>query len=189
MTNGWDRFMREKAALAFDLDITDFEKRHKECFDLLEKDTITLEEYLTKVVFWTERPFSLQRFKDFIFAQSKPYPDMIAFFTQLKKEYGLRITAVSNENRELAEYRIKTVNLKSFIDDFIISSFVHYQKPDPYIYKIALDVTQTSPQQVFYVDDRKELVEAANKLGIRGITQTSLIETRKALIKAFSDQA
>lgn len=185
MTNGWDRHMREKAAHAFDIDLVDFEKRHRQFYDIYEKGNASLDDYLKQAIFWTERSFSLERFKEFMFAESKPYPDMIAFFTQIKREYGLRVAAVSNEGRELAEYRIKSANLTSFIDDFFISCFVGYQKPDSHIYRIALDVTQTAPKQAFYVDDRKELIEAASKMGIKGVIQTSLQETRKALLAAL----
>lgn len=181
MTNGWDHTMRTRAIKEFNLEPEEFDIRHKQYFDLLEKDQISLEDYLSRVVFWRDRNFSLDAFKTFMFAQSKPYPDMISFFTKLKEDYHLRISAVSNENRALAEYRIKTADLESFVDDFFISAFVHYQKPDLHIFKIALDVTQKSPEEVFYIDDRKELVEAAAKLGIRGMVQTSLIETRKTL--------
>lgn len=182
MTNGWDRFMREKAALSFDLDLVELEKKHHQFFDIYETGKSSLEDYLKEVVFWTERSFSMESFKKFIFAQSKPYPDMIAFFTQIKKDYQIRIAAISNEGRELAEYRIKKAHLTSFIDDFFISSFVGYQKPNPQIFRMALDVTQTSPQRAFYIDDRKELVEAAKRMGIQGIVQISLLETRKKLL-------
>lgn len=181
MTNGWDSVMRKNAIRKFDLEPEEFDFRHKQYFDLLEKDEISLDNYLEQVVFWKDHQFTQKEFKDYIFAQSKPYPDMIAFFTQLKKDYNLKIAVISNENRELAEYRIKYANLKSFVDNFFISSFLHCQKPDPHIYKIALDVMQKAPEEVFYIDDRKEHVDAAAKLGIRGLVQTSLVETRKAL--------
>lgn len=183
MTNGWDRQTREKAVQAFDFDLVDFEKRHHEYYDLHETGKISLDDYLNKVIFWTERSFSLERFKEFMFAQSKPYPDMIAFFSQLKKENNLRVSVISNEGRDLAEYRIKIAKLKTFIDDFFISAFVGYQKPNPAIYRIALDVTQTLPKQALFVDDRKENIEGASKMGTKTILQTSLQETRKILLE------
>lgn len=186
MTNGWDRISREKAAQAFDFDVVEFDQRHHQFFNLFETGKITLEDYLREAIFWTERSFSMEKFKEFMLAQSKPYPDMIAFFNQLKKEYGFRVAAISNEGHELAEYRIKIGHLKTLMDDFFISSFVGYQKPDPHIFRIALDVTQTRPHNAFYVDDRKELVEAAVQLGIKGIQQTSLLETRRVLLNHLS---
>jgi len=43
------------------------------------------------------------QFRRFMFAQSKPYPEMIELVAQLKVRYGLRIAVVSNEARELGE--------------------------------------------------------------------------------------
>jgi putative hydrolase of the HAD superfamily len=185
MTNGWDRHARERAAQAFDYDLVDFEEKHRQFFNSYETDKITLDEYLKEVIFRTDRSFSIEKFKEFMFAQSKPYPDMISFFREIKKDYDLRLAAISNEGRELAEYRIKIANLTSLFDDFFISSFVGYQKPDPHIYEMALDVTQTLPKQSFYIDDRPELIDAGAKLGIKGVVQKSLIETRKALTEAL----
>lgn len=181
MTNGWDRHMREKAAHDFDLDLVDFEERHRQFYDIYESGKASLDDYLKGVLFYTERSFSMEKFKEFMFAQSKPFPDMIAFFSQLKKDYKLREVAVSNEGREIIEYRIKSAHLKSFLDDFFISAFVGYQKPDQHIFQMALDVTQVSPNEVFYVDDRPEHLQAAAKLGIKGIQHKSLLETRRIL--------
>jgi FMN phosphatase YigB (HAD superfamily) len=41
-------------------------------------------------------------------------------------------------------------------------------KPDPRIYRKALDVLALPAQAVFYTDDRPELIEGARALGIRG---------------------
>lgn len=181
MTNGWDRYMRENAAQAFDLDLVDFENRHRQFYDSYEQGSTSFDDYLNKTLFWTERNFSKEKFKSYVLGQSKPFPDMIAFFVQLKKDFGLRVVAISNEGRDLIEHRIKVANLKSFIDDFFISSFVGFQKPDRRIFNIALDVTQTLPRQSIFIDDRLENVNAAKELGIKGIHQTSLSETRKVL--------
>jgi phosphoglycolate phosphatase-like HAD superfamily hydrolase len=51
-----------------------------------------------------------------MFEQSKPYPEMIELIKSLKKRYGLKIIAVSNEARELNTYRIEEFGLAGFID-------------------------------------------------------------------------
>jgi putative hydrolase of the HAD superfamily len=59
----------------------------------------------------------------------------------------------------------------------IITSFeLGFRKPHPAIYKLALGALETLPQQTFYTDDRTELIQSAQELGIksfvfRGITQ------------------
>jgi putative hydrolase of the HAD superfamily len=142
---------------------------------------LSLDEYLTRVVFCSERPFSREAFKTFMLAQSKPYPDMINLVRDLKARHNLKVAAVSNEGRELAVHRIQRFELGAFVDFFIVSCFVHYRKPDADIYGIALDIAQAQPEQVAYVDDRAMFVEVAGGLGIRGIHHTGYESTRIAL--------
>ncbi len=59
-----------------------------------------------------------------MFAQSKPYPEMIALVAQLKARHGLKVAVVSNEGRELNAYRIRKFKLNGFVDSFISSCFV-----------------------------------------------------------------
>jgi haloacid dehalogenase-like hydrolase len=73
-------------------------------------------------------------FRRFMFAQSKPYPEMIQLVRNLKVRHGLKIAAVSNEARELNSHRIRTFGLDGFMDLFISSCFVHLRKPDADIF-------------------------------------------------------
>ena len=90
LTNGWDHHARERAAAAFKLDLADMEDRHHLTFDTYEEGKLTLEEYLARVVFYRKRPFSRDQFRRFMFAQSKPYPEMIKLFARLKVRHGLK---------------------------------------------------------------------------------------------------
>ncbi len=181
LTNGWDRHMRRDAAQKFGLDLDDLNDRHKMSFDTYEEGKLDLDTYLDQVVFYRDRPFSRDEFKAFMFAQSQPKVEMIDLVRGLKKKYGLEAAAISNEGRELTVYRIKKFNLKSFIDFFVSSCFVHFRKPDMDIYRIALDISQAEPQQSIYIDDRLLFVEIAQSLGINGIHHTGIEGTRNAL--------
>ncbi len=181
LTNGWDRSMRMKAAETFHLDFEEMNERHHLTFDTYEDGKLTLYEYLSRVVFYEKRSFTREKFRNFMFAQSQPYPRMIELIRNLKRQYGLKIVAVSNEGRELTTYRREKFDLGKIIDFFVVSSFVHVRKPDADIYRIALDGAQTAPPQVFYIDDRAMFVEVAQSLGIRGIVHTDFEKTREAL--------
>lgn len=169
LTNGWDRHSRELAAEKFHLDLKEMNDRHNLTFDTYEIGKITLQEYLDRVVFFERREFSHRQFLDFMFAQSLPYVEMIELISQLKRKYSLKVVVVSNEGRELADYRIKTFNLSAFVDFFISSCFVHFRKPDKDIYRIALEVSQASPNEILYIEDRGLFIDIAKELGICGI--------------------
>jgi putative hydrolase of the HAD superfamily len=114
LTNGWDHSMRRRAAQKFALDYEEMNERHHLTFDTYEEGKLSLAEYLGRVVFYRPRSFSPEDFRDFIFAQSKPKPDMIQLVQELKERYGLKTAAVSNEGRELTLYRVKKFKLSSW---------------------------------------------------------------------------
>jgi putative hydrolase of the HAD superfamily len=116
-----------------------------------------------------------------MFNQSQLLPGMLALLTQLKRKYGLKIAVVSNEGRELAEYRIKKFMLNKLADFFIVSSFVHFRKPDTDIFKIALDTAQVLPRQVIYIEDRAMFVQVANTLGLHGLRHEDYNTTKSKL--------
>jgi len=183
LTNGWDRGSRRKAIGLFKLDDEETEERHHLTFDTYEVGKITLDEYLNRVIFYKKRSFSRKAFKQFMFSQSKPLPDMLELLQLLKKKYNVNIAVVSNEGRELAEYRIKQFKMNGFVDFFIVSSFVHFRKPDTDIFNIALDTAQVNPQQVLYLEDRAMFVQVAETLGIKGLRHIDYKSTCEKLAK------
>ena len=181
LTNGWDHLSRHRAAETFGLDWDAIEALHQAHVDAYEKGRLSLDDYLTQVIFNEPRPFGREAFWEFMCAQSQPDPGMLALFPGLKQRYGLKLVAVSNEAKELNAYRIETFGLDRLFDIFISSSFVHVRKPDTDIFQIALEVSMTRPEQVFYIDNTGEYVDLAAGLGIRGRTHTDLASTEKAL--------
>jgi putative hydrolase of the HAD superfamily len=177
LTNGWDHHARERAATDFKLDLAEMEDRHHLTFDTYEEGKITLKEYLDRVVFYRERPFTPAQFRRFMYAQSKPYPEMITLVAQLKLRHGLKIVVVSNEGRELNAYRVRKFKLDGFVDSFVSSCFVHIRKPDADIFRLALDIAQAPARQVVYLENTPMFVQIAEDLGIRSILHTDYSST------------
>ena len=88
LTDGWDHLARKRAATNFKLEWAEMEDRHHLTFEIYEEGKITLEEYLSLVVFNEKRPFTRNQFRRFMFAQSEPFPEMIALVAQLKAPAG-----------------------------------------------------------------------------------------------------
>ena len=177
LTDGWGHVSRKLAAKMFNLNQKEMEMRHEQIFDTYELDKLTLEEYLSHVVFYQKRSFTRAQFQEIMFAQSKPYPKMIELIRQLKARYRLKVVAVSNEARELNSYRIRKFKLDSFVDFFISSCFVHLRKPDADIFRLALDISQAPAHQVVYIENTPMFVQIAEGLGIRGICHTDYTST------------
>ncbi len=181
LTNGWDHTARQRAAEGFHLDYEEMNERHHLTFDTYEEGKLSLDEYLNRVVFYEPRSFTRKDFIDFMYAQSQPHSEMIHLIKDLKHSYHLEVGAISNEGRELTQFRIKNFDLKSFIDFFISSCFVHFRKPDEDMYKIALDIAQVYPQDAVYIEDRPMFVDIAHSLGINAILHRDFETTKKRL--------
>ena len=181
LTNGWDHHARRRAAKHFKLDWAEMEERDGLNFETHEEDKITFNEYLDRVVFYEKRPFTRAEFRRFMFAQSKPYAEMIELVRDLKAKYKLKIIVVSNESRELNAHRISTFKLGGFVDAFISSCFVHLRKPDADIFKLALDIAQTPARQSVNLENTAMFVQIAESMGIRGLLHTDYQSTRAKL--------
>ena len=181
LTNGWDHHARRRAVKHFRLHWAEMEERHVLNFETHEEDKTTFKEYLDRVVFYEKRPFTRAEFRHFMFAQSKPCTGMIALVRNLKAKYGLKIIVVSNESRELNAHRINVFKLAGFVDAFISSCYVRLRKPDADIFKLALDIAQTSARRIVYIENTRMFVQIADGMGIRGLLHTDYQSTRAKL--------
>jgi putative hydrolase of the HAD superfamily len=181
LSNGWDRAARKLAATRFSLDLIELEERHHLTFDTYEEGKLTLDEYLNRTVFYEDRTFTRDEFKEFMYSRTEPYDDMIELICKLKEKYGLKIAIVNNEGRELNEYRIRKFGINKFVDFFISSCFVHFRKPDADIFRIALDIALVNPHEVLYIEDRAMFVSVAEGLGLNGLLHEGYASTKEKL--------
>lgn len=177
LSDGWDHRARRRAVKKFALEPVEVETRHQATVDTYEEGNLTEDEYLKHVVFFRSRPFTRAEFRKFMFAQSTPCPEMLALARGLKTKYALKIVAVSNESRVLNDYRIRKFKLDDIFDAYISSCYVHLRKPDANIFRLALDVAHTPPQQVAYVENTPMFVEIARSLGIASVLHTDYRST------------
>jgi len=181
LNDGWDHIARRKVAKHFKLEWAEMEARHHLTFETHEEGKLTFEEYLGLVVFHQKRPFTRTDFRRYMCQLSTSFPEMIELIGHLKVRYGLKIVVVSNEARVVNDYRIHKFKLDDFVDTFISSCYVHIRKPDADIFRLALDISQTSARQVVYIENTPMFVQIAEGLGIRSILHTDYKSTRAKL--------
>ena len=181
LTNGWDHVGRQNAVDHFGLDRAEFFQRHEMVFGAYEEGQMSLDEYLAFAVFYCARGFSKAEFTTYIKEQSEPLPGMIDLMCKVKKESGRPVFALSNEGREIAQYRIDTFALRDLADAFIVSGFVGMRKPAMGIYKLTLDIAQVEPNEALYIDDRESLIEAGARAGLVTLWHQDIKTTKEAL--------
>ena len=181
MTDGWGRSTRERVFAIFGLqeDQDEMMERHEMNFDTYELGRMTFDDYLDNTVFYKKRDFGKEEFVAFLLQQSEALPGAIEYFTELKKKYSLKVIAVSNEARELNEYRIKTFQLHNLFDSFVSSCYIGMRKPDPLMYKMASDISFTPFNEAVYIDDRIIYIEYARSLGLPSLHYTGVESAKK----------
>lgn len=182
LTNGWGHDSREKAAQEFGFDFGEMEALHNFIFNVYEIGRITLDEYLNIVVFNKPRVFTREDFKAFMYSKSTELPGLLQWLIEFKKANSdIKIVSINNEGKELNDYRVKKFQLHKCFDAFISSCEVGMRKPDPGIFRLAMGVVQADPSECIYFDDRIYLVEAAQRLGIRGYHHQNFEATQKII--------
>ncbi|MCL5263317.1 MAG: HAD family phosphatase [Acidobacteria bacterium] len=170
LTNGWDHCERADLFREFQIDRDDFESRHEEVNDAWEKGEITVDEYLDQTLFYEPRSFTREEFIARMQDMSQWLPHTaIGLVRRLAVDDDLKLAMLSNESRELMEYRIHKFGLDQDFSAYLVSAYVGLRKPDPRIFQLALDVTQSTPEETIFVDDRRENAAAASALGIHGV--------------------
>lgn len=168
-TNGWDHDQRAAALEEFDLDPEEFRSRHELVVTAFETGRLTLEDYLQRTVFYRPRSFTLEAFRNFMFSQSKPYPETLALMEGVARSGRYLLATLNNESLELNLHRIRAFNLPSIFKLFLSSCFVGVKKPDAAIYRLALQLTQQEPAECVFIDDRALNLECAGRVGMQTI--------------------
>ena len=140
-----------------------------------------MDEYLHRLLFYQKRDFTAAQFKEFLFSLTTPNIEMMELIRQLKAAYDLKIFAVSNEAKEINEFRIHKFQLNLFIDFFISSCYVQVRKPDSAIFKLALNGAQVPADRIVYIDNVQMFTDVATDLGIRSIWHKNHASTAEEL--------
>ena len=95
-------------------------------------------------------------------------PGMLELIQDLKSK-GVGVYGLTNwpaETFDEARRRFKTI---ASIDNIVVSSHVKLAKPEPAIYQLLLSKYNLNPEECVFIDDRKDNVDTAIRLGMNGI--------------------
>ena len=95
-------------------------------------------------------------------------PGMLELIQDLKSK-GVGVYGLTNwpaETFDEARRRFKTI---ASIDNIVVSSHVKLAKPEPAIYQLLLSKYNLNPEECVFIDDRKDNIDTAIRLGMNGI--------------------
>ncbi len=183
LTNGWDHRERAAAVKNFQLDAAALETRHAEFFEAWERGEISGKAYLNAVVFYEPRNFPRGEFFAFMLAQSQLLPGgALPILEELSESNHYMLGALNNEARETNANRFSRFGLRRYFKVAFSSCYVGLRKPEPAMYRRAIDILGCAPQRILFIDDREENVAGAVAVGIKAVQFTGE-ETLRAELK------
>ena len=100
----------------------------------------------------------------------EPIPSTIDLINRLEPHYKLGL--LSNTNELDFTHVMRKTDVFDLFDSVTLSYRVKAMKPDEAIYRNALDQLSLGAPACVYIDDIRENVEAADRLGMRGVHYT-----------------
>lgn len=83
--------------------------------------------------------------------QLRLFPEVKEVLTVLRKRF--RLGVISNGPSDLQRYKLKLFDLEREFDPIVISGEIGVAKPDPAIFRYALELANVSPGEALYVGD------------------------------------
>ena len=183
LTNAWDHISREKAAKHFGYNFRESEIHHEGVVGKFEIGEMSRSDYLNEVVFYERRSFSEKEFVDFMEHQSQAHPKSFEMLEKLRSNDDYNLSVLNNESLELNLFRINKFGLKRYFSNFFSSCYLGVAKPNPGIYRKALQITQTPASRCLLIDDRQPNAKAAAKCGFQILHLPDVAELEKKLIE------
>ena len=101
---------------------------------------------------------------------------------QLKiKQRGLLTAIVSNMGDTVHEHMERELEWLSRFDLLVWSYQLRVAKPDPAIYRYALERLGTRPEETLFLDDKAENVDTAAEMGMKGLVFSTVEKLRSDL--------
>lgn len=152
---------------------------------LFEENKISPEDFFAQLKVMLGLKISYARFVPIwneIFFLSAKNRSVYSLANNLRNNY--RIAVLSNINILHYDYLKAHFPIFSIFNEVFTSCKLGLIKPDPRIYKKTLEALAVKPEEVFYTDDREELIKSAAELNMNSFVFTNLAKLKNDLINS-----
>jgi len=148
-------------------------------WQLWKTGKIDADEFFIRVLNDLNLNKSVKKLKELTFSSNRINKEIIPLLQSLRKNY--KIIAITNHAKEWFEDEIKNFKVDTYFDYIVTSYEAGIAKPDPRIYKMALDKCDLMPDECIFIDNMDRNTIAAEKLGIKSIVFESAAKLKKQL--------
>ncbi|HZP94275.1 MAG TPA: HAD family phosphatase [Burkholderiales bacterium] len=111
-----------------------------------------------------------------------PIEDTVEILAALKRR-GTRLYALTNWSAENFPIARRRFDFFDWFADIVVSGEVGLAKPDPRIYRVAIERCRLAPAQTVFVDDNVHNVAAGERAGLHALHFTTPVQLRADLGK------
>ena len=164
----------------FGIKIETFRKVDLEIFPRFQKGMVSEEQLWERIcsAFKVPVPDVPSLWEDAFRSVYKPKEEMFSLAAKLKEE-GYKVGLLSNSEVPAMSYFLK--QNPDLFDATVFSCIEGTMKPERRIYEIALERLGVQPHEAVFIDDRKDFLEGAKKIGIKTILCTSPHQVQRDL--------
>jgi putative hydrolase of the HAD superfamily len=128
----------------------------------------------------------VEQFKRDFWSGDRLDPELVAFVRSLRPR--CKTAVLSNAWPDTRQAFVEVFGLDQVVDEIIISAEEGVAKPDPRIFRIALDRLGVQPEQAVFVDDTAGHVEAARAVGMRAIQFESTYQVIADILELLQEK-
>jgi putative hydrolase of the HAD superfamily len=141
---------------------------HKFAENMDDGSETTLQFY-QQISEYCERPFVESELRKIHVSSYQPKSGMQDLLRTLKDKYQIALLTNFGDAFDEANQGIWNYNQLFDEDKLFVSCKLKMKKPDEEIYKYAINKLGIEPHEAIFIDDRQENIDAASRLGIKGI--------------------
>ncbi len=156
---------------------------HTEPWQKLKRGQITSDEYwnaLLSPLGLVDSAAQAEFVSRLMEGHDKVHPAMAALLRELKPHYRLALLSNTHE-RDMDRWIAEVQGLPGIFDVVVSSAKEGLAKPEPEIYRLALERLGLAPDEVLFIDDMPRNTTAAEALGIPSIVFESPGQLRREL--------
>ena len=155
---------------------------HEELLLPFELGRITATAYYEGLVAQLKIPWTYDQFVRAWNGIFRENAETVALMRRLRQHH--RLVALTNTNKLHLAHIQSTLSSPNVFDQWFASCDLGFRKPDAAIYQLVLKRTGVNPHEAVYVDDRPELIEAGQQVGLTAIRFESVRQLEADLRKA-----
>ncbi len=172
LTNGWDLEQRARVLSSLGVDLARYEAVHDEANFYWERGLISAQAFFERTVLKpnVRLGITFEQLWPLVCGESSVlHAKSFDILRGLRLSGHYRLATLNNESKELNAFRLHQFALRQYFDYFICSGYVHEMKPQPEIYRAAIDISGLPAETALFIDDKQENCDAAAASGMQAI--------------------